>query len=205
MLNRIQQISNQKIFFLMVKTQFAFAILECPSSSTKRRVTFVKSRAQPNTALLSKFSLILWLGFHYIYLLMSAKTNLFSHSWLVIRELCQPLTLTPAADMWSIGCCTFVLLSKTSPFRRDALHETQSAVIQADFDFDDEVWKSRSAESKDFITKLLQKSPKVLDLIFAVDEFLGSGPELLVWCRKLRIGARQTKWWTTSGCKKWTV
>jgi len=68
--------------------------------------------------------------------------------------------LTPAADMWSIGCCTFVLLSKTSPFRRDALHETQSAVIQADFDFDDEVWKSRSAESKDFITKLLQKSPK---------------------------------------------
>ena len=69
--------------------------------------------------------------------------------------------LTPAADMWSVGCCTYVLLSKISPFRRDELHETQNAVIQADYDFDDEVWSTRSNEAIDFIKKLLQKSPRV--------------------------------------------
>ena len=69
--------------------------------------------------------------------------------------------LTPAADMWSIGCCAYVLLSKTSPFGRGELHLTQNAVIEADYDFDDDIWKTRSKESKDFIQRLLQKHPKV--------------------------------------------
>ena len=69
--------------------------------------------------------------------------------------------LTPSADMWSIGCCAYVLLSKTSPFRREEVHETQNAVIEVDYDFEDNIWKTRSNSSKDFIRQLLVKNPKV--------------------------------------------
>jgi len=70
--------------------------------------------------------------------------------------------LSPASDMWSVGCCAFVLLSKISPFKREKLHETQNAVIDGDFDFDGQIWNTRSNEAKNFISKLLQNSPKVI-------------------------------------------
>ena len=63
--------------------------------------------------------------------------------------------------MWAIGACTFALLSKISPFKRSELHETQNAVIEGDYDFEDSSWETRSQDSKDFIKKLLQTDPQV--------------------------------------------
>ena len=54
----------------------------------------------------------------------------------------------------------FVLLSGSSPFKFEHDHETQNAIIECDFKFDDSVWAERSKQSQTFIKKCLQKSPK---------------------------------------------
>jgi len=91
--------------------------------------------------------------------------------------------LSPAADMWAIGACTFALLSKISPFRRNELHETQNAVIEGDYNFDDPSWDTRSQDSKDFIRKLLQTCP----------ENRGTSEEMLChpWMRKQLVSGRR--------------
>ena len=74
--------------------------------------------------------------------------------------------------MWAIGACTFALLSKISPFRRNELHETQNAVIEGDYNFDDPSWDTRSQDSKDFIRKLLQTCPEVSSINQALNSVL---------------------------------
>ncbi|XP_047531484.1 obscurin isoform X5 [Vanessa atalanta] len=62
-----------------------------------------------------------------------------------------------ASDMWSVGIITYILLSGHSPFRGANDRETLTNVRAGSWSWHDEDWWSRfSAESRDFISRLLQ-------------------------------------------------
>ncbi|KAG7477235.1 hypothetical protein MATL_G00092010 [Megalops atlanticus] len=70
----------------------------------------------------------------------------------------EPLGL--AADMWSIGVITYILLSGASPFLGDNKQETLANVSAVNYEFDEEFFRNTSSLAKDFITRLLVKDPK---------------------------------------------
>ena len=53
-----------------------------------------------------------------------------------------------------------MLLSGQSPFKFSQDHETQNAIIQCDFDFDDADWSNRSEKCKNLIRRCLQRRPE---------------------------------------------
>ncbi|XP_011689401.1 PREDICTED: muscle M-line assembly protein unc-89 isoform X5 [Wasmannia auropunctata] len=59
-----------------------------------------------------------------------------------------------AADMWSVGIITYILLSGISPFRGANDRETLKKIREGKWDFD-ERWKNISNEAQDFIRNLL--------------------------------------------------
>ncbi|XP_011159692.1 obscurin isoform X6 [Solenopsis invicta] len=59
-----------------------------------------------------------------------------------------------AADMWSVGIITYILLSGISPFRGANDRETLKKIREGKWDFDDR-WKNISNEAQDFIRNLL--------------------------------------------------
>ncbi|KAJ8398506.1 hypothetical protein AAFF_G00427610 [Aldrovandia affinis] len=69
----------------------------------------------------------------------------------------EPLSV--AADMWSIGVITYILLSGMSPFQGDADEETLRNIVGMNYEFDDQCFNQTSAMAKDFIQKLLLKDP----------------------------------------------
>ena len=53
-----------------------------------------------------------------------------------------------------------MLLSGQSPFKFCQDHETQNAIIECDFDFDDADWSNRSEKCKNLIRRCLQRRPE---------------------------------------------
>ncbi|XP_046678314.1 probable serine/threonine-protein kinase fhkD [Homalodisca vitripennis] len=70
----------------------------------------------------------------------------------------EPITL--AADMWSLGVTTYVLLTGFSPFGGETDQETFLNISQAALDFPDELFEDISDDAKDFIKRLLVRDPK---------------------------------------------
>lgn len=70
----------------------------------------------------------------------------------------EPITL--AADLWSLGVTTYVLLTGFSPFGGETDQETFYNISQAQLDFPDELFEDISEDAKDFIRKLLVRDPK---------------------------------------------
>jgi len=80
-------------------------------------------------------------------------------------EYCAPEQIqyepvSEKSDIWSLGVIAFVLLSGQSPFKFSQDHETQNAIIQCDFDFDDADWSNRSEKCKNLIRRCLQRRPE---------------------------------------------
>uniref|UniRef100_A0A1B6CVK4 Protein kinase domain-containing protein n=1 Tax=Clastoptera arizonana TaxID=38151 RepID=A0A1B6CVK4_9HEMI len=71
----------------------------------------------------------------------------------------EPITL--AADMWSLGVTTYVLLTGFSPFGGETDQETFLNISQAQLDFPAELFEDISEDAKDFIGKLLVRDPKL--------------------------------------------
>ncbi|XP_014289050.1 death-associated protein kinase 3 [Halyomorpha halys] len=69
----------------------------------------------------------------------------------------EPITL--AADMWSLGVTTYVLLTGFSPFGGETDQETFLNISRAQVDFPDELFEDVSDEAKDFVSRLLVRNP----------------------------------------------
>jgi calcium/calmodulin-dependent protein kinase I len=63
------------------------------------------------------------------------------------------------ADMWSVGCITFLLLSGNLPFQASNQKELFRKIVSAEFDFDVDAWASVSQEGKNFLNELLLLNP----------------------------------------------
>ncbi|XP_076388668.1 uncharacterized protein LOC100879681 isoform X2 [Megachile rotundata] len=69
----------------------------------------------------------------------------------------EPITL--AADMWSLGVTTYVLLTGFSPFGGETDQETFQNISLGEVDFPEELFGDVSAQAKDFVAKLLVLDP----------------------------------------------
>lgn len=63
------------------------------------------------------------------------------------------------ADMWSVGCVAFLLLSGNLPFKASNQKELFRKIVSAEFDFDVEAWADVSQEGKNFLNELLLLDP----------------------------------------------
>ncbi|XP_044576089.1 obscurin isoform X6 [Cotesia glomerata] len=73
----------------------------------------------------------------------------------VAPEVVNNEGVTYAADMWSLGIITHILLSGISPFRGANDRETLTKIKNGVWDFDERWWQHISIEARDFIRKLL--------------------------------------------------
>lgn len=62
-------------------------------------------------------------------------------------------------DMWSVGVIAYVLLSGYQPFAAENFAKLFELIKAAKYDFEGDEWAKSSAESKDFISKLLVLDP----------------------------------------------
>jgi len=65
-----------------------------------------------------------------------------------------------AADIWSLGVLSYVLLTGFSPFGGDTDGDTLRNIAAARLDFPEELFEGVSEEAKKFIEGCLKKDPK---------------------------------------------
>jgi len=75
-------------------------------------------------------------------------------------EIAEHDTVGFYTDMWAVGVLGYILLSGLSPFAGRDDHETLEHVKRCDWNFDSDAFKSISDDAKDFIKKLLVKTPQ---------------------------------------------
>ena len=74
----------------------------------------------------------------------------------VAPEVAKGELVTLAADMWSVGVLTYVLLTGLSPFLGDNDDETVANVIKGQPNFQVSELSAVSPEAKDFLKNLIQ-------------------------------------------------
>lgn len=77
----------------------------------------------------------------------------------IAPEIIKYEPLSTAADMWSIGVITYILLSGLSPFQGESSEATLKNVIDLKYEYEEVSFRNTSAMAKDFIQKLLVKNP----------------------------------------------
>lgn len=77
----------------------------------------------------------------------------------IAPEVIKNEPLSTAADMWSIGVITYILLSGLSPFQGYTDEETLKNVIELQYEFEEGPFKTTSDMAKGFIHNLLVLSP----------------------------------------------
>jgi serine/threonine protein kinase len=63
------------------------------------------------------------------------------------------------ADMWSVGCIAFLLMSGNLPFHASSQKELFRKIVAAEFNFDVDAWADISQEGKNFLNELLLLNP----------------------------------------------
>ncbi|KAM6426515.1 death-associated protein kinase 2 isoform 1-T1 [Liasis olivaceus] len=86
--------------------------------------------------------------------------NIFGTPEFVAPEIVNYEPLGLAADLWSIGVITYILLSGASPFLGETKQETLANITAVNYDFDEEFFSHTSDLAKDFIRKLLVKDTR---------------------------------------------
>lgn len=59
------------------------------------------------------------------------------------------------ADIWSLGCLTYVCIAGSAPFDGESEEEIMENIMNDNWAFEDEGWKQISEDARDFITQLL--------------------------------------------------
>ncbi|XP_059206790.1 death-associated protein kinase 2 [Centropristis striata] len=77
----------------------------------------------------------------------------------IAPEVINSEPLGAAADMWSTGVITYILLSGLSPFQGDTDEETLKNILVMNYEFPPHYFNMASSMAKDFIQKLLVKNP----------------------------------------------
>lgn len=77
----------------------------------------------------------------------------------IAPEVINSEPLSTAADMWSIGVITYILLSGLSPFQDHTDEDTLRNILSMKYEFDERYFSMTSSLAKEFIQKLLVKSP----------------------------------------------
>lgn len=77
----------------------------------------------------------------------------------IAPEVINNEPLSTAADMWSIGVITYILLSGMSPFQDETNEETLRNILAMNYTLDTHHFSMTSSMAKDFIQKLLVKNP----------------------------------------------
>ncbi|XP_058260737.1 death-associated protein kinase 2 isoform X2 [Hemibagrus wyckioides] len=75
----------------------------------------------------------------------------------IAPEIINYEPLSTAADMWSIGVITYILLSGLSPFQGETNGETLKNIVEMKYEFEPHYFSQTSSMAKDFIQKLLVK------------------------------------------------
>uniref|UniRef100_A0A8C1U0K6 Si:dkey-240h12.4 n=1 Tax=Cyprinus carpio TaxID=7962 RepID=A0A8C1U0K6_CYPCA len=75
----------------------------------------------------------------------------------IAPEIINYEPLGTAADMWSIGVITYILLSGLSPFQGETDEETLRNIVAMKYEFEPHHFSQTSNMAKDFIQKLLVK------------------------------------------------
>ncbi|MBN3307871.1 DAPK3 kinase, partial [Amia calva] len=86
--------------------------------------------------------------------------NIFGTPEFVAPEIVNYEPLGLAADMWSIGVITYILLSGASPFLGESKQETLANISGMNYDFDEEFFSRTSELAKSFISQLLEKDTR---------------------------------------------
>lgn len=97
------------------------------------------------------------------------RINIFYEKYLIVFQFLllflapeilhyEPITL--AADMWSLGVTTYVLLTGFSPFGGETDQETFQNISVGEVDFPEELFEDISVSAKDFVAKLLVLDPR---------------------------------------------
>ncbi|XP_050992929.1 death-associated protein kinase 2 isoform X2 [Labeo rohita] len=76
----------------------------------------------------------------------------------IAPEIINYEPLNTAADMWSIGVITYILLSGLSPFQGETDEETLRNIVAMNYEFEPYYFSQTSNMAKDFIQKLLVKN-----------------------------------------------
>merc|ERR1719203_2704509 len=64
-----------------------------------------------------------------------------------------------AADAWSVGAITFLLLCGYPPFFAPCRHAILTRIDKTDYSFDPPFWSKISEEAKDFVQQCLRGPP----------------------------------------------
>ncbi|XP_076864096.1 death-associated protein kinase 2 isoform X2 [Brachyhypopomus gauderio] len=75
----------------------------------------------------------------------------------IAPEIINYEPLSTAADMWSIGVITYILLSGLSPFQGETDEETLKNIVAMSYVFEPHYFNQTTSMAKDFIQKLLVK------------------------------------------------
>uniref|UniRef100_A0A8C1SUN0 Si:dkey-240h12.4 n=1 Tax=Cyprinus carpio TaxID=7962 RepID=A0A8C1SUN0_CYPCA len=75
----------------------------------------------------------------------------------IAPEIINYEPLSTAADMWSIGVITYILLSGLSPFQGETDEETLRNIVAMNYEFEPHYFSQTTNMAKDFIQKLLVK------------------------------------------------
>ena len=68
--------------------------------------------------------------------------------------------LEEKSDIWSVGVMTYYMLAGYPPFWANEEEKLWKKIKTCDYDFFDE-WKDLSAESRDFVSRLLEPNLKL--------------------------------------------
>ena len=76
-------------------------------------------------------------------------------TWLYMAPEVLNNDYSNAWDTWSLGVILYIMLWGSLPFEGSNDSEIEESIKALNYDFDDEVWESISAEAKDLISKML--------------------------------------------------